>query len=162
MGEIMSRPLHRLSARFVETTDKPGRDADGGNLYLTVSTNSTNLSKRWTFMYQFDGHQREAGLGPFRDVPLKAAREKATEYRAMLVAVSTHWPPNWQNRSPSAAARPSASARKSSMLRSCQASGAPSARRLGGDSIANYCGPILNRPVETIYTDAVLVVLRPL
>lgn len=158
----MSRPLHRLSARFVETTDKPGRHADGGNLYLTVSTNSTNLSKRWTFMYQFDGHQREAGLGPFHDVPLKAAREKATEYRAMLVrgidplAAKLAEQIAIRGRRTFGECAEELYAAKLPGFRS--AIGAKTWR----DSIANYCGPILNRPVETIDTDAVLVVLRPL
>ena len=60
----MARQLKRLTARTVATTTKPGRHADGGNLYLTISRTDASVSKRWTFMYSIAGKQREAGFGP--------------------------------------------------------------------------------------------------
>ncbi len=56
----MTRQLNRLSARFVATVTEAGRYADGGNLYLAISPNG---GRRWVFLYQFQGRQREAGLG---------------------------------------------------------------------------------------------------
>ena len=56
---------HLLTAKRVEAITKPGRDADGGNLYLQVSANGT---KSWTFLYMLQGRSRQMGLGSFRRV----------------------------------------------------------------------------------------------
>jgi integrase len=77
----MAKRLHRLSARTVATATKPGRHADGGNLYLAVTKAG---AKRWTFLYEHQGKQREAGLGSVNAVSLAEARAKAAEYRSML------------------------------------------------------------------------------
>ena len=60
----MARQLKRLTARGVAAMTKPGRHADGGNLYLTISKTGAAVSKRWTFMFSLAGTQREAGFGP--------------------------------------------------------------------------------------------------
>ena len=44
----MKRTINRLSARQVETLKKPGRHADGGNLYLKIAPDG---SRRWVFLY---------------------------------------------------------------------------------------------------------------
>ena len=72
----MVQKLNRLSARAVATLATPGRHADGGGLYLLISATG---AKRWTFMWQRDGRQREAGLGGVSSVPLAKAREIAAE-----------------------------------------------------------------------------------
>jgi hypothetical protein len=79
------RQINRLSARTVETLSKPGRHADGGGLYLSISGEGR---RRWVFMYVRNGKQREAGLGSAAKggMSLKAVREKATEGRALLTA----------------------------------------------------------------------------
>ena len=74
---------NRLSARAVATLKKPGRHADGGNLYLYVS-NTGNRS--WVFMWSRNGRQREMGLGPVGDVTVTEARDKAQEARRHLLA----------------------------------------------------------------------------
>ncbi len=72
---------NRLTARQVTTISKPGRHADGGNLYLSVSPTG---AKSWVFLYARDGRQRELGLGSAYDVPLARAREIAAQYRQAL------------------------------------------------------------------------------
>jgi Arm DNA-binding domain len=78
------RQLKKLTARTVASLSRPGRHADGGNLYLTISRTGATVSRRWTFMYVFAGKQREAGFGPAATVTLAEAREKAAGYRSML------------------------------------------------------------------------------
>jgi hypothetical protein len=80
----MARQLKRLTARTVAAMKKPGRHADGGNLYLTITSTPSGVSKRWTFLYSLAGKQREAGFGPAAAVTLAEAREKAAGYRSML------------------------------------------------------------------------------
>jgi integrase len=81
----MKRTLNRLTARQAETLKKPGRHADGGNLYLSISPTGT---RRWMFMYSLNGKQREMGLGSAAKggVPLGIARTRAAEARAWLAA----------------------------------------------------------------------------
>src|SRR5438552_11784424 len=79
----------KLSARRVETLLEPGRYADGGNLYLFITSNG---GKRWTFFYRFgktaDGKpiRREMGLGSAAkgEVSLAEARDKALAARKLL------------------------------------------------------------------------------
>jgi integrase len=75
--------IHRLTARGAATLSKPGRHADGGNLYLQIAPSGT---RQWTFFFQFNGRQREMGLGSAEagNVTLADAREKAVEARRLL------------------------------------------------------------------------------
>jgi integrase len=81
----MARALKRLTAVSIAALKKPGRHADGGNLYLTVSKTPSGLSKHWTFLFTLDGKQREAGFGPIGTVTLAEAREKARQWRSRLL-----------------------------------------------------------------------------
>jgi hypothetical protein len=78
----MARQIHRLSAKAVEKTNRPGYYADGGNLYLQVSP---SFSKSWIFRYARHGNAREMGLGSGRVVSLAEARTKATDCRRLIV-----------------------------------------------------------------------------
>ncbi|OXI91053.1 integrase [Burkholderia sp. AU31652] len=77
----MGRGIHKLSAVAVTKEDRRGYHGDGGGLWLQVSQSGT---KSWIFRYARHGKTRNLGLGPFPDVSLKAARDKATELRAAL------------------------------------------------------------------------------
>jgi len=61
----------KLKPLEIERETKPGKYADGGGLYLIV-TSAT--SKNWSYRYWKDGKERWHGLGSFRDVSLKDAR----------------------------------------------------------------------------------------
>jgi Arm DNA-binding domain len=77
----MARALHRLTAKAVEKLHQPGRHADGGGLYLSISRDGR---RRWVFLYRRAGKRNEMGLGSPRDVSLGRARELAIEARAAL------------------------------------------------------------------------------
>ncbi|MFG1295807.1 tyrosine-type recombinase/integrase [Xanthobacter variabilis] len=77
----MGRETKRLNARTVATLTTPGRHADGGNLYLSISSNG---GRRWIFLFRWEGRQLEMGLGSARDVSLARARELADAARAKL------------------------------------------------------------------------------
>ena len=79
----MARATGLLNARKVETLTKPGRYADGGNLYLAISPNG---GRRWTFFYRLGGKRTEMGLGGAgkAGVPLKDARKAADAARALI------------------------------------------------------------------------------
>jgi hypothetical protein len=79
----VARSINRLSARAVTTLTKPGLHADGGGLYLLVSSTG---ARRWTFVFRFRGKQRELGLGPVNSVSLATAREAARAAREQIAA----------------------------------------------------------------------------
>lgn len=78
---MAQRTLNRLSATGIKNLDKRGYYADGGGLYFRVSEFDT---KSWAFRFTYAGKAREMGLGPFPDVSLKEARERAAEARKLL------------------------------------------------------------------------------
>jgi integrase len=77
----MSRALHKLTSRTVETLTKPGRHSDGGGLYLVVDKSG---AKRWAFIWRLDCRLKEMGLGGTLAVGLKDARLKADAARKLV------------------------------------------------------------------------------
>jgi integrase len=75
------KKINRLTARTVATLTKPGRHADGGDLYLRVDRSG---ARRWVFFYRLNGRQREAGLGGASYLGLAKAREIAAGMRELL------------------------------------------------------------------------------
>ncbi len=63
-----------LSARRVQTLNKPGSYADGGGLELIVRDGSR---KTWTLRVMVDGKRIVRGLGPYPQVSLADARALA-------------------------------------------------------------------------------------
>lgn len=84
----MATPLHKLNARFAETTKEPGRHGDGGGLYLSITPKG---ARRWVFLFRWRGKLTEMGLGSadvggLRYKSLSAAREEAARQRALIAA----------------------------------------------------------------------------
>ncbi len=75
------RTLHRLSPRRIETERKQGRYADGGGLYLQVSSQGT---KSWLFRFTQGGTARHMGLGAIQTISLPEARDAALKCRKLL------------------------------------------------------------------------------
>jgi hypothetical protein len=82
-GGALGKALNRWSARLVATLKKPGRHADGGGLYATVSKDGK--SRRWVFLFRWQGRRCEMGLGGLDAVPLARARELAARCRLEVV-----------------------------------------------------------------------------
>jgi integrase len=70
-----------LSARRVQTEQRPGAYADGGGLYLQVSAGG---AKSWIFRFQIRGRRRDMGLGPTDLYSLAEARQRALEARKLV------------------------------------------------------------------------------
>ncbi|MGM4964441.1 tyrosine-type recombinase/integrase [Tardiphaga sp. 1201_B9_N1_1] len=84
--EAAKRQLHKLSAKFAETTTRPGRHSDGGGLYLAVRPGG---SRSWVFMFKQRGKLHEMGLGSFdargqSGFSLAQARARAVGARALV------------------------------------------------------------------------------
>lgn len=79
-----------LSFARIKSLTKPGRFADGGGLYLQVDAPRAEIKnsaqrRSWLFRYMLNGRARSMGLGPYPEVSLVEAREKAFECRKLLV-----------------------------------------------------------------------------
>lgn len=74
----MARTLNRLTAREVAALKEPGRHADGGGLYLRITSAG---ARSWVFMASVGGKRIEIGLGGSSAVSLATARRIATEMR---------------------------------------------------------------------------------
>lgn len=70
----------RLSAQKVKTAG-PGRHGDGRGLFLYVKPSG---ARSWVLRYQVQGRRRDLGLGPFPDVSLAMARDRASEARRLI------------------------------------------------------------------------------
>jgi integrase len=79
----MGRPIHKLSDVQLKVLAKGSKrklSGDGGGLYFHV--NPPNGAS-WIFRYTLDGRARTMGLGPYPDIGLKDARERATIQRRL-------------------------------------------------------------------------------
>jgi integrase len=69
-----------LSARTVQTLRKPGMYLDGRGLYLRIGPGG---NKSWIYRFALGGKTRDMGLGPYPDIPLAEARERAAAQRKL-------------------------------------------------------------------------------
>lgn len=154
----MARTIGRLSARAAETLRKPGRHADGGNLYLAISPGG---ARRWTFMYRLNGKQREMGLGSAAKgmVSLTTVRQLAQAARDLLA----------QGKDPLAERRASPRSRGKTFGQ-CADEYIEAMRPSWSSAVHagqwRYCltelaAPLRSKPVDQIQTADVLEVLKP-
>ena len=73
--------MGKLTAIGVKAATKAGRYGDGEGLYLVVGKSG---SKSWIVRVQKHGKRRDIGLGSASKVPLKLARERATQVRTQV------------------------------------------------------------------------------
>jgi len=83
-------PLTDLRIRSAKPSQKPYKLFDERGLYLLVKPNGARL---WRFKYVYAGREKLLSFGDYRDVPLRAARDKRDDARKLLaegVDPSTH------------------------------------------------------------------------
>lgn len=154
----MGREINRLSARRVQTLQIKGRHADGGGLYLVVDSAT---SKRWVMLYRLGGRRREMGLGSVLSVSLARARELAEAARQTIAGGID--PLEAKRAPPKKAAIPtfgevaiSYMADRETLWRN------EIHRKQWRHTLEQHGAHIWKMTVDTIDTDAVLTVLRPL
>jgi hypothetical protein len=79
----MPRIARELSALEVRRLDRPGLWAVGGATGLHLQVTPTG-ARSWVLRVKVGDRRRDIGLGPFRDVPLARARERARELREAI------------------------------------------------------------------------------
>lgn len=159
----MARTLNRLSARAVGTLKKPGRHADGGGLYLSISPDGSR--RRWVFIFRWREHGeigpgklREMGLGSASTVSLATAREFAAQARSQLAT----------GRNPLALREqevkvPTFGEFADQVVAALETGWRnPKHRDQWRMTLTTYCEPIRTIPVDALTTEHVLTILQPL
>lgn len=73
--------MSNLSIAKIAKLTERGAYSDGGNLYLQISAFGT---RAWLFRYMVAGKAHNMGLGPYPEVSLKEARDRAADLRRKL------------------------------------------------------------------------------
>src|SRR2546430_3129304 len=143
-----------LTARKVETA-KPGKYGDGANLYLVVSNTG---AKKWVLRFTWRGQPKEMGLGSAASVPLADAREKAAlAHRKIAQGLN---PIDERKRDGDI---PTFGAMADDVREALSAGFRNEKHRAQWKStLETYAAPLRARPVDTVATDDVLAVLKPI
>jgi integrase len=143
-----------LTARKVATA-KPGKYSDGGNLYLIVSPSG---SRKWVLRFTWRGSAKEMGLGSATTVSLADAREKASAARRKLAqGVNPIEDRRRDNGIPTFG-------EMADNVREALSAGFRNEKHKAQwkSTLETYAAPLRFKPVDTIATDDVLAVLKPI
>jgi integrase len=145
---------------------QPGRHriADAPGLYLRVIDADRVY---WTHRYRFEGRENEPSLGPYPEIGLAEALAKHAAMRASILAGTDPMAGRRARRvaaaETSARLTPTFGEIADRYIDTHEASWRnPKHRAQWRNTIAVYCGPLLDRPVDRIDTKAVLGVLQPI
>jgi integrase len=144
----------KLTARKVETA-KPGKYSDGGNLYLIVSQTG---SRKWVLRFTWRGRAKEMGLGSAASVPLADAREKAASARRKIA----------QGLNPIEERKRDGGiptfGEMADDVREALSAGFRNDKHKAQwkSTLETYAAPLRSKPVDTIATDDVLAILKPI
>ena len=143
-----------LTTRKVQTA-KPGKYSDGGNLYLIVSSSG---SRKWVLRFTWRGRAKEMGLGSAAVVSLADAREKAAMARRKLAQGLNPIEDRKRNRG-----IPTFGEMADSVIEALSAGFRNEKHKAQWKStLATYAAPLRSKPVDTITTDDILAVLKPI
>jgi integrase len=145
---------NKLTARKVETA-KPGKYSDGGNLYLIVSETG---ARKWVLRFTWRGRAKEMGLGSAASVPLADAREKAGSARRKIAQGLN--PIDERKRD---GGIPTFGEMADDVREALSAGFRNEKHKAQWKStLETYAAPLRAKPVDTIATDDVLAVLKPI
>ena len=156
---------HKLTALRVAREKTPGRHADGGGLNLVVKQSG---QRSWVYRYKdrATGKVRDVGLGSLDDVGLAEARARVATARAAHVArkdVAAAVAPPRPVAARSESAKPTFAEMADRLLADITPGfRSPKHAAQWEMSLRVYCAPLRVLPVDTITTEDVLGVLRPI
>lgn len=143
-----------LNARKVDTA-KPGKYGDGANLYLIVSKTG---SKKWVLRFTWRGKPKEMGLGSVTRVTLADAREKAGAARRKIAQGVN--PIEERKRE---GGIPTFGEIADDVLQSrSQGFRNEKHKAQWKSTLETYAAPLRSKPLDTVDTDDVLAVLKPI
>src|SRR5258707_5552822 len=146
--------MANLTARKVEPA-KPGKYSDGGNLYLIVSETG---ARKWVMRFTWRSRVKEMGLGSATCVPLADAREKAASARRKIAQGLN--PIDERKRDGGIPTF----GEMADDVRETLAAGFRNEKHKAQwkSTLKTYAASLRGKPVDTIATDDVLRVLKPI
>jgi integrase len=154
LGTVGAGMAGKLTARKVETA-KPGKYSDGNNLYLIVSPTG---SRKWVLRFTWRGRAKEMGLGSASTVLLADARDKATAARRK---VAQGLNPIEERRRDNGI--PTFGEMADSVRETLVAGFRNEKHKAQWKmTLETYAAPLRGKPVDTIVTDDVLAILKPI
>lgn len=151
----MSRSIYKLSNRRCSTA-KVGRYADGGGLYLVVSSEH---ARSWVFFWKVGRKRREMGLGSLRDISLARARELAAQARSDRAAHRDPITSRNARRSGNVTFGQVADA----LIESMQSNWRNAKHRYQWrETLNTYAAPLRTTAIDQVTTEQVLAVLKPI
>ncbi len=160
----MARIIGKLNALKVGRLKEPGTYADGGGLYLQVTTVGT---KSWVYRFMLNGRAREMGLGPLHTVSLAEARTRAADCRQLIR--DGHDPIDQRKAEKAAAQLEAAKAvtfkAAAAEYIKAQRAGWHSAKHAAQweSTLKTYAEPVIGAlPVQAIDTGLIIRILQPL
>jgi len=144
----------KLTARKVETA-KAGKYSDGGGLYLLVADGG---SRKWVLRFMKHGRAREMGLGSAREVALAEAREAAANARKLIR----------EGKDPISERKRTGGVptfgEMADQVHEALSLGFRSAKHTAQwkTTLATYAAPLRDKAIDTISTDDVLSLLKPI
>src|SRR2546430_12776535 len=144
----------KLTARRIETA-RAGKYSDGNNLYLMVSRTG---SRKWVLRFTWRGRAKEMGLGSARNVSLVDAREKAAAACRKIAQGLNPIEERKRDRGiPTFGEMADA-------VREALAAGFRNEKHKAQwkSTLETYAAPVRGKPVDTIATDDVRAVLKPI
>jgi integrase len=144
----------RLTARKVATA-KAGKYSDGGNLYLIVSETG---ARKWVLRFTWRGRPKEMGLGTPAMVPLADARENAATARRKIAQGLN--PIDERKRTGGVPTF----GEVADEVREALSAGFRNEKHKAQwrSTLETYAAPLRAKPVDTVATDDVLAVLKPI
>lgn len=143
-----------LTARKVETA-KPGKYGDGANLYLLVSKTG---ARKWVLRFTLRGKSKEMGLGSAASVPLADARERAATARRMIaVGLDPIMERKREGGIPTFG-------EVADEVREALSAGFRNEKHKAQwkSTLETYAASLRGKPIDTIATDDILSVLKPI
>jgi integrase len=166
---MVSRLLHKLSARRVELLKSPGWHGDGGGLWLRIDKYG---SRKWVFTWERNKRRREMGLGGVGDVTLAAARHIADSARQQLQRGLDPIDERYKFRREELLVDADAAIRSQITTFGTFAESYITAREEGWrnskhrqqwrNTIATHAASLLGKSVDSISTDDIVAVLKPI
>ncbi len=144
----------QLTARKAETA-KPGKYSDGGNLYLIVTPQG---SRKWVLRFTWRGRAKEMGLGSLASVSLADARESAANARRLVAQGLNPIDERKHDQGiPSFG-------KMADEVREALSAGFRNDKHKAQwkSTLATYAASLNTMPVDTITTDDILAVLKPI
>ncbi len=139
-----------------------GRHCDGGGLFHEVKASG---ARRWFLRYQIDGVRRDAGIGPYPQVSLAAARTEAARLRAIIASgIDPLAAPEPEPAPPAGPVVPTFTQAAAQYVRQHRRGWSnPKHARQWVSTLKTYARPVIGTmPVDQIQTQHILEIIRPL